>query len=472
MFTPPGDPSQQNDDDRRQIFSVAELTREIKLSLERGYYNIWVAGEISTLRQPSSGHSYFVLKDDKSQLPAVMFRGVRRFLRFRPAEGMAVIARGRLTVYEPRGAYQLQVEAMEPRGKGALQLAFEQLKERLEREGLFAVERKRALPKMLRRVGVVSSPSGAAFRDFCRVLHRRFENVEILLYPAQVQGAMAAPEIVKGIHVFNSLRGRPVELIVVTRGGGSFEDLWPFNEESLARAIYSSKLPVVSAVGHEIDTTIADFVADLRAPTPSAAAEMILPTKLELVQSVERRQRTMDQSIARRLTHAQHRLQSLSGHQAFLAAQHAIGTRSQRVDELDYRTGRSLDRIHARYHETLRRLSSRLAQQRPDRRLSLSKRRLGTLADRLHRYESRVLDRAHRRFVELASKLDALSPLAVLGRGYSLTWGPAGKLLRDANEVTKGDSVNIVLEHGQLGCKVERVERGPRRQNTEAESSA
>jgi exodeoxyribonuclease VII large subunit len=442
----------------RSVCSVSELTRNIKLALEGKFANLWVSGEVSNLKQPSSGHYYFTLKDDQAQLPAVMFRGATRFLRFRPKDGMAVLVWGHVTVYEPRGAYQIRVERMEPRGKGSLQLAFEQLKEKLASEGLFDPARKRPLPLLPRRVGIVTSPSGAAIRDIGRVSRRRFENVSLLVYPAQVQGDLAAAEIAKGIQVLNRLGG--LDVLVVARGGGSLEDLWPFNEESVARAIAASAIPVVSAVGHEVDFTIADFVADARAATPSAAAEMVVPSKEDLLERVRSASIRLERSARGRVGELLGRVTRMSTHQAFAAVRHAVEMRGQRVDEASRRSRSHLDRRLSRTRLELQGLVRRLAAQRVDRRLGDARIRLAALAARLETGSRAPLDRGHRALAERAGKLDALSPLGVLGRGYSLAWSRQGKLLRQAEDVAVGDEIQVDLHRGRLRCMVNEVEPG------------
>ena len=444
-------------DEGRSVYSVTALTQEIKLNLERTFYNLWVAGEISNLKQPSSGHYYFTLKDDQSQISAVLFRGSTRHLRFRPQDGMAVLVWGHVTVYEPRGAYQIRVERMEPRGKGSLQLAFEQLKDKLAKEGLFETSRKRPLPLLPQRLGIVTSPSGAALRDLCRILHRRFPNLEVLVYPAQVQGDLAAAEITKGIQVLNRLSEKNViDVIIVARGGGSLEDLWPFNEESMARAIATSAIPVMSAVGHEVDFTIADFVADVRAPTPSAAAEMVVRNKDDFRERVVALERRLASSASYRLRELRSRVDRVSTHQAFGAVLHGIETRSQRVDESVHRARFHVDRCLSRLRQHLQGLSARLSERRVDRRLGEARTRLARLSARLEAAERTRIHRARRAFAEVTSKLDALSPLGVLGRGYSLAWSPQGKLLRSSDEVAVGDAVRVDLARGRLHCRVEK----------------
>jgi len=441
----------------RTVYSVSALTQEIKLNLERTFYNLWVAGEISNLKQPSSGHYYFTLKDDQSQISAVLFRGSTRHLRFRPQDGMAVLVWGHVTVYEPRGAYQIRVERMEPRGKGSLQLAFEQLKDKLGKEGLFETSRKRPLPLLPQRLGIVTSPSGAALRDLCRILHRRFPNLEVLVYPAQVQGDLAAAEITKGVQVLNRLSEKNViDVIIVARGGGSLEDLWPFNEESVARAIATSAIPVMSAVGHEVDFTIADFVADVRAPTPSAAAEMVVRNKDDFRERVVALERRLASSASHRLRELRSRVDRVSTHQAFGAVLHGIEIRSQRVDESVHRARFHVDRRLSRLRQHLQGLSARLSERRVDRRLGEARTRLARLSARLEAAERTRIHRGRRAFAEVTSKLDALSPLGVLGRGYSLAWSPQGKLLRSSDEVAVGDAVRVDLARGRLHCRVEK----------------
>ncbi len=451
--------SPASDRDReRQVYSVTELTRDIKRRLEGTFANLWVSGEVSNLKQHTSGHYYFTLKDDRSQIPAVMFRGSTRFLRFRPKDGMAVLAWGHVTVYEPRGAYQIQVERMEPRGKGSLQLAFEQLKEKLGREGLFEASRKRPLPLLPQRLGIVTSPTGAAIRDICHVLRRRFENLSVLVYPAQVQGDLAAAEIAKGIQVLNRLGG--LDVLVVARGGGSWEDLWPFNEESVARAIAASAIPVMSAVGHETDYTIADFVSDLRAATPSAAAELVVRSKEELLDRVGSATKRLESLTRSRVRELSGQVKQVSTHQAFAAVRHAVEMRGQRVDESTYRLRSYLERGLSRSRLELQRLVRRLEERRVDRRLVVARMRLAALRTRLEIRGTAPLEQGRRALAERVAKLDALSPLEVLGRGYSLAWSPQGKLLRRAEDVAVGDEVRLDLHRGRLRCTVRKVEPG------------
>ncbi len=442
----------------RVILSVSELTRDVKLNLESSFYNLWVTGEVSNLKQPSAGHLYFTLKDDRSQLSAVMFRSARRNLKFRPADGMAVLVRGHLTVYEPRGAYQIQVEAMEPRGKGALQIAFEQLKEKLAKEGLFDDSRKQPLPLLPQRLGIVTSPSGAALRDLCHILHRRFPNLEVIVYPARVQGGLAAADIAKGVQVLNRLGG--FDVIIVGRGGGSLEDLWPFNEESVARAIAASKIPVVSAVGHEVDFTIADFVADVRAPTPSAAAEIVVTRKEDFEERVKNLAARIDTSLRHQLERQRSRVEQLTEHRAFAAVRHSVELRAQRLDEMALRSEAGVRRGVMSGRRRLDDAARRLEACRPDRKLGEAKSELTGLGARLAAAISAARESKRSALAARGAKLEALSPLAVLGRGYSLTWSAQGKLLRDAGEASPGDALKVTLHKGALDCRVEGVDPG------------
>jgi exodeoxyribonuclease VII large subunit len=451
-------------DSERVVWSVSELTRDIKLDLEGRFMNLWVEGELSNVKRPSSGHLYFTLKDDRAQLPGVMFRSsAARGLRFRPTDGMAVLVWGHLTVYEPRGAYQIRVERMEPRGKGALQLAFEQLKAKLSQEGLFDEDRKRPLPLLPQRLGIVTSPTGAAIRDLCRILHRRYPNLEVLIYPAQVQGDLAAADIAKGVQVLNKMGG--FDILIVARGGGSLEDLWPFNEESVARAIAASRIPVVSAVGHETDVTIADFAADVRAPTPSAAAEIVVRRKDDFQERVEALGKRLAKARAFRFSELARRLERAATHGAFAAVRHFVELKGQRVDEAGFRARTSISR---RIVEATRRLDSlerRLEARRIDRRIGESRARWMALRARLDAAERTRRETARRAFSTLGAKLETLSPLGVLGRGYSLTWTDRGKLLRRARDVQVGDALRIDLHEGSVDCRVENIspsEREPK----------
>jgi len=418
-------------DFQRRIYTVSELSAEVREMLERRFTDIWIEGEISNFKSSAAGHLYFTLKDDRAQLPAVCFRNAARFLRFRPENGKTFRARGRITAYEGRGEYQIIVEVLEPAGLGALQLAFEQLKEKLEKEGLFRAERKRPLPPLPRRIGIVTSPTGAALRDVLSVLKRRHNALDVLIYPSEVQGANAATQISDGIDYLSTKTD--VDVILITRGGGSMEDLWPFNEERVARAIVRSEKPVISAVGHEVDFTIADFVSDLRAPTPSAAAEIVIQSKDVLSQRVSQLENRLQGSMRYRLSTLRHFLASKVGSRGFAVAEAQVRRLAQRVDDLGFRLlqlGRSGALMQSRAH-----------------RIELSESRL------IHVMEQ-TLQRSQQSFGRVAGTLDALSPLAVLDRGYSVCQTPDGRVVRDASEVEVNSAVRIRLGRGSLSAVV------------------
>ena len=438
----------------RAIFTVSELTREIKDLLEMTFSDLWVEGEISNLRVPPSGHAYFTLKDDLSQIRAVLFKGQARHLRFNPEDGLQVICRGRVSLYEKRGEYQLILEAMEPKGIGALQLAFLQLKERLEKEGLFDAGRKRPLPMLPQKIGIVTSPTGAVIRDMLHIIDRRFENVHILLYPVRVQGEGASSEIAAGIDYLN--QHEDVDVIIVGRGGGSLEDLWAFNEEAVARAIHRSRVPVVSAVGHETDYTIADFVADLRAPTPSAAAELVVRDKRETKNAIHsltiRLESRMLEALQEVRTHLSH-LRRIMGDPKKRIEEHLLRV-DERVNRMILLMSWTLkrDREHYLHHRSNLFLRNPL-QRIQNVRLLLSQREKELAQHTRHGIEIRK-----KRLEGMLGKLDSLSPLAILRRGYSITRKiPSLQIVRSASQVREGEKVEVRLHEGTLLCGVERA---------------
>jgi exodeoxyribonuclease VII large subunit len=440
----------------RKIYSVAELSQEIRNLFEKQFPDVWVAGEVSNFRAAASGHLYFTLKDATAQLRAVCFRNQARYLKFKPQDGLAVIARGRLSVYEARGEYQLYVEFLEPAGLGALQLAFEQLKQKLAAEGLFDPARKKPVPVLPRAIGVVTSPTGAVIRDILLILRRRFRNMNVLLYPVKVQGEGAAQEIAQGIEYFN--RRALVDVMIVARGGGSLEDLWAFNEEVVARAIAASRISVISAVGHETDFTIADFVADLRAPTPSAAAELVVHRKQDFATELESRARHMAQIVRLKLSEARQALTELRMHNIFQTMAARVAERAQRVDE----GVATLDRIMRAHLHTTRqewlRTSAGVVRYDFHRHLGL---KCAALAERARRFENdfrRFLTERRNRLAQLLTVLKERSPQTVLDRGYSITRDPAGRVVRDAGQVALGADVSIHLARGELGATVRRKE--------------
>jgi exodeoxyribonuclease VII large subunit len=422
--------------------------------LETEFVDVWVEGEVSNLKLASSGHWYFSLKDEKAQIRAVVWKMDTRYVRFRPKDGMKVLARGQLRVYPPRGEYQLSVQVLEPLGKGSLQQAFEELKEKLEREGLFDPARKRPLPMLPHRIGVVTSPTGAVLRDILRVLRSRYVNLEVLVYPALVQGDGAAGEIVRGIRALNRLGG--LDVIVLARGGGSLEDLWAFNEEAVARAIAASRIPTISAVGHETDFTISDFVADVRAPTPSAAAERVVEAKSDLQARVAALEERRDSALRLRLARVRARVEAAAAHRVFAAERGRIRVQAQKVDGLARRAEAGLARRVERCRAHARRLTERLEAFRFDRQLAARRERLARHSDRLTSLFRADVERRRAALGRLATSLDGLSPLAVLGRGYALVWDEAGRrLVRDASEVEEGQGLRIRLRRGALRATVD-----------------
>ena len=436
----------------RRVLTVSALTALVRGVLEENFDQVWVEGEISNFASPQSGHCYFTLKDSGAQLRCVMFRAAARALKFIPKDGMRVLVRGRLTLFEPRGEYQLVAEYLEPQGIGGLQLAFIQLKERLAREGLFAQEHKKEIPKLPQRIGVVTSPTGAAIRDILTVLTRRFANLEILISPVRVQGEGAALEIAQAIDDLNRFGG--LDVMIVGRGGGSLEDLWAFNEESVARAIFRSAVPVISAVGHEVDFTIADFVADLRAATPSAAAELVVRSKKELTAELDALTHRLGVSALRRLEGWRAWVASLS--RSVTDPTRILGHLSQRVDALDGRLRREADLLLGGHGERIAMLADRLNRRSPALTMRRTEERLGTLALRLDHALSRRLSGLAESLRVASGTLNAVSPLAVLARGYSIARKlPERRVVRDSREIAAGDRLELSLAAGSALCRVE-----------------
>jgi exodeoxyribonuclease VII large subunit len=436
---------------RRPVFSVTELNGAIRAILDGEFSDISVTGEISGLKLAASGHYYFTLKDRESQVKAVAFRSAHRFWKFKPRDGLAVLARGRIDVYEPRGEYQLQVELLEPQGLGALQLAFEQLKKKLAGEGLFAAERKRPLPRFPRRIGIVTSPRGAAIADMVQVLARRFPGLHIRLFPALVQGEGSVEEVVRGLEYF-SRTGWP-DVVIVGRGGGSLEDLWTFNEEAVARAIAACSVPVISAVGHETDVTIADFVADLRAPTPSAAAEMVVCTREELFDRIAAARAKATQAVRYRLAMLERRLRQQGIDRALGTLHRRIGRGLQQTDEYEYRMRGSLRAAIDSRERTRRTLEARVRQFDVRPRLAAGRRRM----EAAH-HTAREVMRAHLapcrgRLDRLAAQLSQLSPLRVLERGYAIVSNQAG-VVTDAVTAPPASRIHVRLHRGALDAVV------------------
>jgi exodeoxyribonuclease VII large subunit len=446
----------------RRPLSVTELAAAIRGRLEESFFEVWIEGEISNCRQwQSTGHLYFTLKDDGAQLKAVIFRSSLRYLRFKPADGQHVVVRGRVTIYEPRGECQIVCEHMEPRGLGALQLAFEQLKRRLETEGLFAAARKRPLPVLPRAIGVVTSLDGAAVRDIITVLTRRHAGLRLLIRPCRVQGEDAGREVARAIRQVSRHPG--VDVVIVARGGGSLEDLWAFNEEIVARAIADSPVPVVSGVGHEIDFTIADFVADVRAATPSNAAEIVVARSDDLARRVAHLEHRALALVRQRLGRHRALLHLLTASRGLANVQTRVANRARRVGEASFRLRRALDGRLAAASRIVQALERRLEAGDQRRRLAALAARLVTADGALARTGRAPVHRAELRLRTLAGRLDTLSPLAVLGRGYAVCFAGDGfTILRDAGAVRAGDAVHVRLAHGSLACDVTAVEAGDR----------
>ncbi len=440
---------------QRKIYGVSEITAEIKQSLDR-FGIIWIRGEISNFKHHSSGHMYFSLKDAHAQIKAAFFRNSNLYVKFRPEDGLEVHVRGRLSVYDPRGDYQIIVDYMEPVGLGSLQLAFDQLKEKLRREGLFDDAHKTALPLLPHKIGIVTSPTGAAIRDMLRILERRNASLHILLFPSKVQGTGAAEEIAAGIRYFNSRDD--IDVIIVGRGGGSIEDLWAFNEEVVARAIFGSRIPVISAVGHEVDFTIADFVADLRAPTPSAAAEMVSGARDDLIAMTRSLAGRLLQAIRLGIERRRGALERLARNRAFQIAPNMIRDFQQGFDEAALRMAQAMARYITASRHRERIAHTRLVKFDLRRVIARSKEILARHSQALFSATTALLHADRARLELAAGRMDALSPLAILGRGYGICRDGGGRVMRDAAAAQPGDPVSVQLARGTLLCKVEKIE--------------
>ncbi len=440
---------------QQQIFTVTRLNSAVRMILEQDLGLVWLTGELSNLAMPSSGHWYFSLKDISAQVRCAMFKGNNRRVPFRPQDGMQVLVQARVSLYEPRGDYQLIIESMQPAGDGMLALRFEELKRRLGAEGLFDEGRKRPLPREPRAVGLVTSATGAALHDMLTVLERRAPDLPVFIYPTQVQGSAAISQIVAAITLAN--RRAEVDVLIVGRGGGSLEDLWCFNEEAVARAIAGSAIVVVSAVGHEVDVTISDFAADLRAPTPSAAAELVAPDRSARAQRLVHLKQRLLQAISRRQTAARHGFALLQKRLDHQDPKRRLEQQSQRLDEL---SGRLQQLLNLRLHQGERRLANlelRLQARSPSTLLAAGKRRHQLAEERLHTLMSKRQDLAAHRLAMLSARLDGISPLATLGRGYSITRTPSGEVISRAAQVSPGQQLVTMLAEGELRVRVEEV---------------
>ncbi|MCU7925990.1 MAG: exodeoxyribonuclease VII large subunit [Candidatus Thiodiazotropha sp. (ex Dulcina madagascariensis)] len=442
---------------QREIYSVSRLVRETRAILEGSFPLIWVSGELSNLAQPASGHIYFSLKDEAAQVRCAMFRMKRQLLRFRPENGQQVTIRARVSLYEARGEFQLIVEQMEPAGEGALRLAFEQLKHKLATEGLFDSETKKPLPSPPNQLGIITSPTGAAVRDLLTVLRRRFPALPVIIYPVQVQGEDAPRQIIRMLQLAN--QRQECDLLILSRGGGSLEDLQAFNDEGLARAIHASQIPLVTGIGHEIDFTIADFVADRRAPTPSAAAELVSPDQQEWYQRVTQLARRLSQRQRQRLQQLFDKTKALEKRLSNQHPRQRLQQRAQRVDEMNQQLNRALHVRQLRFGHTLEQLQARLARHSPQQRLESVAQTARQLEERLHRTITQRLNNEGTRLTQLARDLNNLSPLNTLGRGYAIVSRESdGRVLRATNEIAIGENIRARLVKGFLVCRVERKE--------------
>ncbi|MET0108357.1 MAG: exodeoxyribonuclease VII large subunit [Candidatus Thiodiazotropha sp.] len=441
---------------QRDIYTVSRLVRETRSVLENSFPLIWISGEISNLAQPASGHIYFSLKDEIAQVRCAMFRMKRQRLRFQPENGQQVMLRAKVSLYEARGEFQLIAEHIEPAGEGALRLAFEQLKQKLAAEGLFDAARKRAIPGMPRQVGIITSPSGAAIRDLLTVLKRRFPALPVVIYPVQVQGEGAAQQMVHMLQLAN--QRNECDVLILSRGGGSLEDLQAFNDESLARAIHASRIPLVSGIGHETDFTIADFVADQRAPTPSAAAELVSPDQAAWLKQLRQLGQRLDLIQTRRLRHHQEQLSTLRNRLFRQHPSQRLQQRAQRLDELNQRLRQTQQLYIVNLQHRLEKLWSGLTRLSPQQRIENQRHHYQLFAERLQRAMEQSLLDSRTKLNQMARDLHTLSPLNTLSRGYAIVSREEdGHILHASSEVERGDRVSARLSKGSLVCRVEDI---------------
>jgi exodeoxyribonuclease VII large subunit len=438
----------------RRVWKVRDLVAAVRTHIEREYSDAWVEGEISNFRAPESGHLYFTLKDGNAQIRVVMFRSSARLLRFRPADGLQVVVRGRITIYEDRGELQISAEYLEPKGAGSLQLAFEQLKAKLEAEGLFAPERKKPIPSLPSRIGIVTSAQAAALRDILNILERRHHSVNVLIYSAQVQGEAASHEVASGVRYFNQHSN--VDVIIIARGGGSAEDLAPFNNEGLARTVAASEIPVISAVGHETDFTITDFVADLRAPTPSAAAELVIRSRQDIEDQASSLHERLNRAMRYRLLMGRQALTELAQHGAFARMMELIRQNQQKLDDQTYRLELAERQLLTQMNRRLETVSSAIRHYDLRRILAGMRKELESKTTALVGVARNVLLQHRVRTERLDTALHSLSPLAILERGYALVFDASGKLLKDVHSLEPGDEISGRLARGQFQASVTR----------------
>lgn len=432
------------------VLSVSQLNRQSKELLETYLHNVQVTGEISNLSRPASGHWYFTLKDQRAQVRCAMFKSRTQYLKFIPKEGEQVLINASVGLYEARGDYQLIVNGMQSAGEGALKIAFEQLKMRLHQEGLFNPDHKQPLPKHPQHLGVVTSPTGAAIKDILSVLKRRFPNLPVSIYPTQVQGEVAAGQIAQAIERAN--RDQVCDVLIVGRGGGSLEDLWPFNEEVVARSIFNSQIPIISAVGHEVDVSISDYVADLRAATPSAAAEVVSPDRFEWLGRFEQLERSLIRITQNRI--AQQRFQLLQLVKRLRHPKDKLQENMQRLDMAQMRLHNSMQQQLSQWNTVLTHLNHRLQSKKPDKQLAMMQQTLRQLQQRMQHAIELQLQALNNKLGRQAEVLNAVSPLNTLGRGYAIVTNGKGEAIRNSQQVKKGETLYTQLHQGKLSCSV------------------
>ena len=445
-------------DRQPEVWTVTQITRRVKNLLETDIGHVYIAGEISNFRVSPAGHSYFTLKDEHSQISAVMFKGKLSRLRFEPENGLEVIINGLVSVYEQRGAYQIICDGMQPKGMGALQLAFEKLKKKLDEEGIFDEVHKKPLPLLPRRIGIVTSPTGAALRDILNVIDRRFANAHIILSPARVQGDEAIPEIVEAIRMLDEWG---VDVMIVGRGGGSLEDLWAFNEEPVVRAVYGAKTPIISAVGHEIDFTLCDFAADLRAPTPSAAAELVVQEQEALATKIETFRRRLATAATRSIDSARNTLERLQSSYLFQRPEELVGQLRQQSDELRMNLESAAQTLVEERRRRIQNATRAITLLSPTNQLRRASQDLRERRARLLHAGATMLDHKRAAFHPLVAQLDALSPLAILARGYAVAWKlPKETLVRSAANLKPNDKLKLKFGEGAVTAIVKNIEKG------------
>lgn len=435
--------------------TVTALTRYIKrkFELDKHLTEVWLRGEISNFKHHSRGHMYLTIKDDQSRINAVMFAGNNRSLKFVPENGMQVLIKGQISVYEPQGQYQLYIQQMEPDGIGSLYVAFEQLKEKLDKEGLFDFSKKQSLPRYPTHIGVVTSPTGAAIRDILTTLNRRYPMADITIFPALVQGEQAPKSIVQAIELANS-KAPSVDLLIVGRGGGSIEELWAFNDEEVARVIAASTIPVISGVGHETDITVADFVADLRAPTPTGAAELAVPSKLDIQTKLQSYQTSLSQSIKYIMEQAKRDVNHLTKSYAFRYPSQLVTQKEQQLDKSMERLHKLIDSIYVNKRSSHTQQVDRLKNQHPKKQFESSSKILTQLFERQHRAIQAIFNQHNQAFLQQLDKLELLSPLHTMKRGYSIAYQKDGTLIQSYQDVQPGDNISVKVQDGMLACHV------------------